>query len=231
MKKFLLSIISIFLLNFSIAYAYNNIPSEAKNYFDEMDNLFDQYDGVEKNFDLIIDKSNRMLEIFSENPDVVKRVYTFLGRAYISDKKFDIAKNYIEKSLQIDSQNPEVYYSLGNIERDLANYDKAIYYYEEALTLTNDNKLKSMIEGNIGVIYSNKENHSEAIKHYNASINYYQNFSSYYNRGMSFELMKDFSTAIADYNRAVTYNIIGKNEQAERDFERAKSLGINIYDN
>lgn len=116
------------------------------------------------------------------------------------------------------------------------NTQKTLEYCSKILELTPDD---AMTLYNRGSIYSNAGKFEEALADLNRSIELVSDYpSSYNNRGMILsrlekyeEALEDFNkaidleeTAVAFFNRGITYKVMGNKEMALRDYEKALIL-------
>ncbi|MCX8057674.1 MAG: tetratricopeptide repeat protein [Ignavibacteria bacterium] len=101
---------------------------------------------------------------YAQSIYVLRKIYDYyendfdvnvtLGQAYFMEGDFRNTVNFLEKSAEINSSNPELLnvlsYSLGKLKR----YDEAIKYSEKALAIDNKNK-NSFI--NLGLLFDDAE--------------------------------------------------------------------------
>lgn len=198
------ALIAILILNFSIVYAEEEVPPEAQEIFDKINELSKTREDVRKNFDFLNENAHMLIKKFPDDKIVLRRAYNTIGKIYTFTERYDIARTYLNKSYQINPGHPSVYFFFGLLEDELKNYDQSTKYYEKSLELETNNEYKSDCENNIGANYKEQKNFTEAIKHYTASINYFPLALTYKNRGRIFaDEMKDYSTAIMDFNKAI----------------------------
>jgi len=62
-------------------------------------------------------------------------VHNTIASVYRLQGKFDIAKNHLEHSIEIDSSNFTTYYNYANLLVDMGDTDKAIEMYKKSLEL------------------------------------------------------------------------------------------------
>jgi len=73
----------------------------------------------------------------------------YAGTAYLFDDQIDLAINYLEHSIELDSNNSNPYNNLGLIMDKLGKYDSAISLYEKALNIVEE----PSTYWNLGIIY------------------------------------------------------------------------------
>lgn len=92
-----------------------------------------------------------------------------LGTLYLQKNKVELSKEYLEKSFNIDSNNPSTLNNLGNLEKRLKNYDKAMDYFQ--INIDKNNFLGSWI--NKSNILIQLEKYQEGLEFIKKAINKY----------------------------------------------------------
>src|SRR5271165_4018575 len=136
------------------------------------------------------------------------------------------------------SSDPAFYENRGWDFYQRRDYDKAINDYTEAIRLDpNDAKAYH----NRGRAYHYTKHYDKALSDYTEAIRLDPNDgANYYDRGLAYYDNKDYDKAISDFteairldpnyakayhNRGLSYSRLGKNAQAQADFDKAKQLG------
>ena len=104
------------------------------------------------------------------NKDQSKIIYCLLKLAYIHQVQGDYAssESNATEAIQFFQNNTDSYYKvsiyniLGISYNNLYDYDNAIYYYNKALNLSEDELQKAIIKNNIAVIYIEKHDYQNA---------------------------------------------------------------------
>ena len=156
-----------------------------------------------KNSDKLINRANLIIKEYPNDKFITIVAFNILGKTYESNNKMIEARKYYEKAYKLDSTSSRINYDFGIFEFKSKNYDKSLSYLSNVIKIENDNGMLSIAEGYIGDCYYNQKNYTEAIKHYTNGINYKPRKNLYNSRGRSFAEMKDFSTAIKDYNQSI----------------------------
>ena len=94
----------------------------------------------------------------------------YLGLAYFKLKKFDLAVVKLRKSMEISGTENQKFYLLqakSHIEENAGNYEKAIKYLEEAVSMGN---VDSYLEFRLGNLYLFRENYASAYNHFQQVI-------------------------------------------------------------
>jgi len=168
---------------------------------------------------------------FSED---ITNVNGYLGSFYTKLKKYELAKEYLLKSLQLkaDKNKTALLSELGNNYYYLQKYDSAFYYY----TLANEkaNFFKDTLGiaytlNNLGLYYKAKGDFSTAINYFQNAIIFYQNINNRYgiinshsNIAQIYFLEKKYSAAIEICLKF--YQEAKENESYELIFELSKVL-------
>ncbi len=146
------------------------------------------------------------LNILSISPDD-SGILQLLGTLYLQKNNVKLSKEYLEKSLNKDPNNPTTLNNLGNLEKRSGNYDKAIEYFQ--INIDNNNFLGSWI--NKSNLLLQLEEYKEglefikkAITKYPDNIKLKNNYAIFlYNCGYKKECLdiyKDFDTKKIHFN-------------------------------
>lgn len=74
------------------------------------------------------------------------------GKFYILNNQFDEAEKFFTKYLEVDSNNPNVYYNLGLVYEAKNELEKAKQMYEKVLSISPSHKLaKKHLDKLIGI--------------------------------------------------------------------------------
>ena len=164
-----------------------------------------------------------------------------LGMSYYNIGMFDLALEEfkIAEDLSFYSNNPEfylgvIYNSIGMVyfqERDL---DKAIFYYNKALNLTekqNDLQLKTLILGNIALVHAERKDFKKALDYYEKALklakteeeraNVYSGMALVYKNKKDYEKALDyFKKAIETAKSCGNHHLLAKNIISLGEFYR-----------
>ncbi|KIA87727.1 tetratricopeptide repeat-containing sensor histidine kinase [Flavobacterium sp. AED] len=114
---------------------------------------------------------NKIKSNSNPNKDQDKIIYCLLKLAYIQQVKGDYSssESSATEAIQYFQKNTDSYYKvsiyniLGINYKNLYDYDNAIYYYNKALNLSEDEIQKIVLKNNIAVAYIDKHNYQHAI--------------------------------------------------------------------
>lgn len=153
-------------------------------------------------------------EILRIQPDNVYILHS-LGIIYSQLGKHDLAIQYIEQALQLDSNIPDAYNNLGNIYLAKGQLDEAISHYRKALQLNPDLAISLY---NLGIIFQEKGQLDEAINYYQKTLQLDPNYiKAHNNLGSALQEKGLLDEAISCFHKvlqlnpdsAETYNNLG----------------------
>ncbi|KAB2810315.1 tetratricopeptide repeat protein [Phaeocystidibacter luteus] len=120
------------------------------------------------------------------------------------DLKMPIAESYYQRLIELDPNNPNVYFNQGWYYQSIDNYNEAIKAYTKVMDLQPKN---FMAPYHLGYIHLELDLRREAIGYFNKSIEAQQvNHRAYFARGWTYEQMGDIIRAEQDYRQALAYN-------------------------
>jgi tetratricopeptide (TPR) repeat protein len=148
-----------------------------------------------------------------------------LGALMIKLGEFVKAKQIYESLLACTSDELEkahIYFQLGYVNDNQENYDIALKFYQDALTiyrehLSPDHQNIAGCYNNIGLVYDNKNNYQQALVYYQKALQIYQETlpdddpsvaTSYNSIGMVYNSSGDYSEALRFCKKAL--DIFGK---------------------
>jgi tetratricopeptide (TPR) repeat protein len=165
-----------------------SISRKTKNYYQEAFALksigFAYY--YQQNFDTCIVIFNKAINILDENEDLELRKYLYngIGACYYYKGDFNKTLEFWKKQLDINiSQNnreliAEGYMSIGVVHKNMDEYDQAIYYYQEAYKIQEEDKDSigmASVLNNIGNIYFQfRANYTIALENYLKALDIYK---------------------------------------------------------
>ncbi len=141
---------------------------------------------------------------------------------------FSSTREYIKKSLNMDSRNKDAYKLLGTIYEQNLEFERARKWYRKALFEDIDNSYE--FYGLIANTYFKEKRYPHAIKYYNRAIESNKNYiSSYCNIAEIYTIEKDFDKAELYYQKAIDvapeymypYYKIGNLYFFKQDYEHA----------
>jgi tetratricopeptide (TPR) repeat protein len=142
-----------------------------------------------------------------------------------SQKDYQGALADYTRSLQIDSQDPNIYYSRALIYVELGEYEKAIADYSKAIDFKY-NPL-SIPYYNRAIAYRYKQDVQAAISDFNKSLLLDPNYAdAYFDRANAYSSQGEREKAIADYKKAAElYQKKGNTKNYQKALQAIKNLG------
>ena len=118
----------------------------------------------------------------------------YLSRFYVEDCRYDLAMDQLFEILDIDEDNVDAYWDLGNIQFELGDYDSAIDNYENVLEKVTDN---AVLYYQTAIAYEANDNVDKAISNQLKALAVNENFHpSYKKLGILFMARNDNESAI-----------------------------------
>lgn len=147
---------------------------------------------------------NDLFRIEAEKRRKASGVHLSLGIKHTNSKDYKNAVKELHEAIQIDPNNPVIFFNLGNVYYDLEDYSNAIREYNDAIRLDPN---YADAHNNLGHVYYNLKDDNNAIKEYLETIrlnpvepnahNYLANI--YFTR-------RDYNNAIREYKEAIKCN-------------------------
>jgi len=125
-----------------------------------------QYDEAIEEFKFVLEKLKEEKENLKGNK-TASSIYASLGELYMDRNDFEKAKEYFEKSINIDPSNHALSYTVAEILFNSNKIDEAIHYYELAAKIKPDWP-KSYLK--LGYCYLNKGEKKTAINYLNKFV-------------------------------------------------------------
>ena len=156
-------------------------------------------------YDQAIGLFTEALKIYDGNTD------TWLGRAtaYSQKEQYDLAKDDVDKAIQLSPSEADVYYLGGNVLMKSKLYHKAALYYSRAIEYNPTSNVKVNVEDcyyNRGNAYLMTEKLEMAVADFTAYIeSNLDNPAGYHNRGVAFKKLGIEDKACADFKAALDH--------------------------
>ena len=129
----------------------------------------------------------------------------YLSRFYLKDCRYDLAMTQLFEILDIDSENLDAYWDLGNIQFELGDYDSAVDNYENVLEKITTN---AVMYYQTAITYEAADNIDKAISNHLKAISCNENFEpSYKKLGILFMARGDKESAIEYFNDYLNFDL------------------------
>lgn len=129
----------------------------------------------------------------------------YLSRFYTEDCRYDLAMDQLFEILDIDEENVDAYWDLGNIQFELGDYDSAVANYENVLEKVTDN---AVLYYQTAITYEANDNVDKAISNHLKAISVNENFHpSYKKLGILFMARDDKESAIEYFQDYLNFDL------------------------
>lgn len=129
----------------------------------------------------------------------------YLSRFYVEDCRYDLAMDQLFEILDIDEDNVDAYWDLGNIQFELGDYDSAAENYENVLEKVTDN---AVLYYQTAITYEANDNTYKAISNHLKAISCNENFHpSYKKLGILFLARNDKESAIEYFQDYLNFDL------------------------
>lgn len=129
----------------------------------------------------------------------------YLSRFYLEDCRYELAMEQLFEILEIDSDNLDAYWDLGNIQFELGDYDSAIDNYENVLEKVTEN---AVLYYQTAVAYEANDNIDKAISNHLKAISVNENFHpSYKKLGILFMARNDNESAVEYFQDYLNFDL------------------------
>lgn len=129
----------------------------------------------------------------------------YLSRFYVEDCRYDLAMDQLFEILDIDEDNVDAYWDLGNIQFELGDYDSAAENYENVLEKVTDN---AVLYYQTAITYEANDNIDKAISNHLKAISCNENFHpSYKKLGILFLARNDNESAIEYFQDYLNFDL------------------------
>ncbi len=129
----------------------------------------------------------------------------YLSRFYLEDCRYDLAMDQLFEILDIDEENLDAYWDLGNIQFELGDYDSAVENYENVLEKITTN---AVLYYQTAIAYEANDNIDKAISNHLKAISANENFHpSYKKLGILFMARNDNDSAIEYFEDYLNFDL------------------------
>ncbi len=152
----------------------------------------------------IIDAINLLENGVTLMPDEIALKH-YLSRFYTQDCRYDLAMDQLFEILDIDPENIDAFWDLGNIQFELGDYDSAAANYENVLEKINNN---AVMYYQTAITYEANDNIDKAISNHLKAISANENFHpSYKKLGILFMARGDMESAVEYFQDYLNFDL------------------------
>ncbi len=139
----------------------------------------------------------------------------YLSVFYLEDCRYDLAMDQLFEILDIDGDNLDAYWDLGNIQFEIGDYDSAIDNYENVLEKVTDN---AVLYYQTAIAYEANDNIDKAISNHLKAVSCNENFHpSYKKLGILFMARNDNESAVEYFNDYLNFDLPEDEKKSIRD--------------
>ena len=110
---------------------------------------------------------------------------------------------YLDRQIQFDSNNTELWNEKGMTLRRMKRYEEAFKAYDKAIALKPD---YATAWNNKGVVFTYLNKYEEALKTYDKAIEIKPDYATaWHNKGLAFANLKRYEEALTAYNKAIEF--------------------------
>ena len=129
----------------------------------------------------------------------------YLSRFYLKDCRYDLAMTELFEILDIDENNLDAYWDLGNVQFELGDYESAASNYENVLEKITDN---AVMYYQTAIAYEAADEIDKAVSNHLKAIAVNENFEpSYKKLGMLFLARNDKESAIEYFEDYLKFDL------------------------
>lgn len=152
--------------------------------------------------------------------------YCNIGSIFMAKKDYNKAMQYLNESINIDSNTFEAYRNRGIIYEMNGNYDMAFKDYYKAMKIY---PLDEGLYSNLSYAHMETKQYREAINDYNMLIRFDpDNSINYFNRGVAEFTLNDTNDALDDFTRTYTMPALKENMAFNLNAKAAFNMSV-IY--
>ena len=139
----------------------------------------------------------------------------YLSRFYLEDCRYDMALEQLFEILDIDSDNLDAYWDLGNVQFEMGDYDSAIANYETVLEKIDSN---AILFYQTALAYEANDNVDKAISNHLKAISCNENFHpSYKKLGVLFMARNDMESAKEYFEDYLNFDLPNEEKKLIQD--------------
>lgn len=189
--------------------------------------LLTEYISIVNSSDVLTDLQKWYL--LSSYKNIVGIIQKDQGQLELCIETFSESLDYLNK-LDVYSDNDQkvsILNNIGNAYRNLYDLDKALNYYQQALSLVNDDKHQLLrIYGNMGLTYKLLGNFELALDYFQSALDYSIELGDKRNECIGLEHLGNCYICLHDYPKSLPY--LEKSLQIANDMDLAIAK-VNVY--
>lgn len=170
------------------------------------------------------DKKNydKALEYFAKVPeeDMEAEDFVKIAKIYNDKEQITLAYSYLDKAIELDKENPEIYYEYGIIQFNNKDYDNALEMFNKHQELAGKSDASQVYKG---LIKYSQEKYEDAIFEFEEAVRINENFAfSYLWLANAYLANNNREKALQNYEKVVELD--PSNEDAQTQVERLRQF-------
>lgn len=189
--------------------------------------LLTEYISIVNSSDVLIDLQKWYL--LSSYKNIVGIIQKDQGQLELCIETFSESLNYLNKldMYSINDQKANILNNIGNAYRNLHDLNKALNYYQQALSLVNHDKHQLLrIYGNIGLTYKLLGDFELALDYFQSALDYAIELGDKRNECIGLEHLGNCYICLHDFSKSLPY--LEKSLQIANDMDFAIAK-VNVY--
>lgn len=189
--------------------------------------LLTEYISIVNSSDVLIDLQKWYL--LSSYKNIVGIIQKDHGQLELCIETFSESLNYLNKldMYSVNDQKADILNNIGNAYRNLHDLNKALNYYQQALSLVNHDKHQLLrIYGNIGLTYKLLGDFELALDYFQSALDYAIELGDKRNECIGLEHLGNCYICLHDFSKSLPY--LEKSLQIANDMDFAIAK-VNVY--
>ena len=189
--------------------------------------LLTEYISIVNSSDVLIDLQKWYL--LSSYKNIVGIIQKDQGQLELCIETFSESLNYLNKldMYSVNDQKANILNNIGNAYRNLHDLNKALNYYQQALSLVNHDKHQLLrIYGNIGLTYKSLGDFELALDYFQSALDYAIELGDKRNECIGLEHLGNCYICLHDFSKSLPY--LEKSLQIANDMDFAIAK-VNVY--
>lgn len=146
----------------------------------------------------------------------------YLARFYLEDSRYDLARDQLFEILDLDEDNLDAYWDLGNLMFQTGDYESAIDNYENVLEKITNNEVMYY---QAGLAYEANDNIDKAISCHLKAVSCNENFHpSYKKLGILFMARGDNESAVEYFSDYLNFDLPAEEKRTFEDLLKRISV-------
>ena len=161
----------------------------------------------ERNYKKALESVNEAFDIEPQNPEIMELFSYIHFSLGFNEIKIEEIFQLSQAILESNKKSPFAWKNIGNAYFFKKDYDHAINYYQEALKLAADPKIRASILSNIGNIFLIRDNNDEAIRYCEKALKQDESLEGVWlNYAIAYVNKSNYEKAIINFKKVLELN-------------------------